>query len=199
MENDKKKVKSMKVGTIMDKRNLEKKFEEFNGWLIGEMIEVSSEARPIFGEKKINCGRTEYILKCLKKKRHRLARAFREFAAVGVELGYEDAVYDELLRLLKIEANADKDFDYKTMDLEEEVEQLLASCTQESGIENPPMNQETGEVLTEIQRMKHLLDIMDRHRKGRLSEGDITELKENRENWNKDIEALRKMIDGLNI
>lgn len=88
---------------------------------------------------------------------------------------------------------------FKDIDTLENVKELRQNCIGEKLSGSKKENYSNDNESADILRMKHLLDILDRHRKGRLSEGDVTELKENSESWSKDIEALRKMIDGLNI
>lgn len=88
---------------------------------------------------------------------------------------------------------------FKDIDTLKNVKELRRDCIGEKLSGSKKENYSNDNESADILRMKHLLDILDRHRKGRLSEGDVTELKENSESWSKDIEALRKMIDGLNI
>jgi Uncharacterized protein with a von Willebrand factor type A (vWA) domain len=88
---------------------------------------------------------------------------------------------------------------FKDIDTLKNVKALRRDCIGEKLSGSKKENYSNDNESADIQRMKHLLDILDRHRKGRLSERDVTELKENSESWNKDIEALRKMIDRLDI
>lgn len=52
---------------------------------------------------------------------------------------------------------------------------------------------------SEIQNIRHLLDIIERTLEGELTEQDVIELKRDVNSWEKDIEKLKKMIDSLNI
>ena len=58
--------------------------------------------------------------------------------------------------------------------------------------------EEQGEQNTkEIDNMRNLLDIMNRHLSNKLTLQDIANLKENVKDWEKDIERLSEMLNNL--
>ena len=87
---------------------------------------------------------------------------------------------------------------FKDIDTVENVKKLREDCMAGKLPGKEKVNHPNYRESTDIQYMKHLLDMIDRHRRDELTSEDVKELKENSERWKNDLEKLAEMIHLFN-
>lgn len=157
--------------------------------------------------------RRERLLDKLKIDKSQISNLLRVYVEAGKKFGM-DNVFNEILGIFSSPQGGFLRSPFLHMgiraglvgDLEEEeiqdfVHQIIKICSSapEACVEEKPVNCKEEEAMSDIGRMKHLLDIMDRHRRGELTSEDVSEVKENLEGWKKDIENLREAACSFEI
>lgn len=157
--------------------------------------------------------RRERLLEKIKIDKSQISRLLRTYVEAGKKFGMDD-VFDALLGIFSPSRGGIMfdSFSYQGIrtnlvggmdeeDIYDFVNLIIAVCSSapDACVEKKSMNQKEDKATADIQRMKHLLDILDRHRKGELTSEDVAELKENSESWRNDIEKLAETIHSLNM
>ena len=86
---------------------------------------------------------------------------------------------------------------FKDIDTVENVKKLREHCMAGKLPGKEKANHPNYKESADIQDMKRLLDMIDRHRRSELTSEDVKELKENSERWRNDLEKLAEMIREL--
>lgn len=154
--------------------------------------------------------RRKRLLDKIKIDKSKISKLFRAYVEAGKKFGM-DEVFDEILERFSssgasVFSSMGEVRECLVDDLEEEeihdfVNQIIQICssTPEVCVEKKLVGHKVEDMTSDIGRMKHLLDIMGRHRRGELTSGDVIELKENLEGWKKDIEKLREAAYSLEL
>ena len=124
-----------------------------------------------------------------------VGQACGKLVECAIKQDHIDTARCEIARVLKIAARGNNDLGEKEVDAAvADIMNLYQtkSCSCQLQDDNHKES-------ADIQRMKHLLDIIDRHSRGELTSEDVTELKGNCESWTNDIEKLAEMIRSLNM
>lgn len=161
--------------------------------ILGESVPISTYEVPQDGT---NNDKFRFIADSFKKPEVECASACKCYMERAAAVGKLDEAEKEIRRLLSICSNR---YPHKDNHPESEAKEImalytLASDTDQLYTKDHANNKES----VEIQRMKHLLNIIDRHSRGELSSEDVTELKGNCESWINDIEKLAEMVCSLN-
>ncbi len=118
----------------------------------------------------------------------------RDYIECAAEIGKLNAAEMEIRRLLDIAAQST---DTSRKSVKEATIKVMEKYTPAPEHDDKLPNQDLGKVLTEIQHMRCLLDIIEKNIQGKLTEQDVAEMEQNRANWMKDIEKLKQMIGAL--
>lgn len=157
--------------------------------------------------------RRKRLLDKIKIDKSQISNFLRIYVEAGKKFGM-DNVFDEILGIfsssqgslfqspiLYMRIRASLVGDLEEEEIHDFVHQIIQICSSapETCVEEKSKNCKEEDMTSDIGRMKHLLDIMGRHRRGELTSGDVTELKENLEGWKKDIEKLREAAYSLEL
>lgn len=119
--------------------------------------------------------------------------ACKQYIKYAAEFGKIDIAEAEICRLLDAQRYGNISLNAAKKAAKEIVEMYMPALEHD----DTSVNQDAGAVLTEIQHMKSLLDIMEKNIQGKLTEQEVAEMEKNGESWIIDIEKLRQMVVAL--
>lgn len=171
-------------------------FENAEAELRGAILSASSKATlPSFLVKdKPKENAFDYVVKQLKDVHEDAGAICKQYIKYAAELEKLDDAEAEIRRLLDIE-RYDLDISHDTA--KEAAKEIVAMYMPALRYDDTSVDQNVGAVLTEIQHMKSLLDIMEKNIQGKLTEQEVAEMGKNGESWIIDIEKLRQMVAAL--
>lgn len=133
----------------------------------------------------------EYFKMQMEDPSEELGHACKEYVEAAVALDKTFEAQMEIKRLLKSQAYG---IDVGRKEIKDSAAHIMQLYTPK---QEQDENEKAENTLVEIQHMKHLLDMMEKHMKGELTAEDTAELKKKSESWNQDIERLRDRIRSL--
>ena len=166
------------------------RFEEAEA-VLGESVPFGSHEVP----NGTNNDKFIFIVNSFKDLQSECGSACKCYIECATTVGKTEEAKKEIIRLLSICSKSYPDENNNPKQCADEIVAMYApvqDCLN-------PLQDDNHKESADIQRLKHLLDIIDRHSRGELTSEDVTELKGNCESWTNDIEKLAEMIRSLNM
>ncbi len=176
-----------------------REFKEAESWLIHEIIMIETGDMTVESLMSSHSFREcmyERVISHIKDGCSNVAKACKRYIECAANCDKLKDAENEIKRLLH-EAERD-DIGSKNINPKEDAALIVKMYAPVQDCLNP-LQDDNHKESADIQRMKYLLDIIDRHRKGELTSEDVTILKENSESWRSDIGNLAETIRALNM
>lgn len=171
-----------------EQKKMEEEFDDAHGTLLYYAVNASFTVNlPDFLVKdKPKQAPFEYFKMQMEDPSEELGHACKEYVEAAVALDKTFEAQMEIKRILEIQAYGR---DIGREEIKDSAAHIMQLYTP-----NSDENEKAENTLVEIQHMKHLLDMMEKHMKGELTAEDTAELKEKSESWIQDIERLREKV-----
>lgn len=176
-----------------------REFKEAESWLIHEIIMIETGDMTVESLMSSHSFREcmyERVISHIKDGCSDVAKACKRYIECAANYDKLKDAENEIKSLLHV-AERD-DIGSKNMNPKEDAALIVKMYAPVQDCLNP-LQDDNHKESADIQRMKYLLDIIDRHRKGELTSEDVTILKENSESWRSDIGNLAETIRALNM
>ena len=170
-----------------EQKKMEEQFDDAHGTLLYYVVDAiwTTDLPDFLVKDNPEQAPFEYFKMQMEDPSEELGHACKEYVEAAVALDKTFEAQMEIKRLLEIQAHGI----VGRKEIKDSAAHIMQLYTP-----NSDENEKAENTLVEIQHMKHLLDMMEKHMKGELPAEDTAELKEKSESWIQDIERLREKV-----